>query len=164
MEVLANTRDAQTRVVDGQLLVLGQTLLERPQRMLDQLLPITALKLIQVALEISPGHLGAGADATSAHLLGDAGRLELEKVGALCVDAGDEQAYAVRALAVVLGVCLGAVAYPRGDFGEQDGAIVGQARGEGLLLHEVGEDASVGGETGEGDAIVAVDWYHFLLV
>jgi len=33
-----------------------------------------------------------------------------------------------------------------------------------LLLHEVGEDAGVGGETGQCDSVVAVDGYYFLLV
>jgi len=33
-----------------------------------------------------------------------------------------------------------------------------------LLLHEVGEDAGVGGETGEGDTEVFVDDYDLFLV
>jgi hypothetical protein len=33
-----------------------------------------------------------------------------------------------------------------------------------LLLHEVGEDAGIGGETGEGKTIVGVDWYDLLLI
>jgi len=33
-----------------------------------------------------------------------------------------------------------------------------------LLLHEVGEDAGVGGEAGEGDAVVGVDGDDFALV
>ena len=80
------------------------------------------------------------------------------------VHAGDEQSDAVGAFAVVLGVGLGAVADTGGDVGEEDGAVVGQARGEGLLFHEVGEDAGVGGETGEGDAVVGVDGDDFALV
>lgn len=33
-----------------------------------------------------------------------------------------------------------------------------------MLLHEVGEDASVGGEASEGDTEVRVDWNDFLLI
>jgi hypothetical protein len=33
-----------------------------------------------------------------------------------------------------------------------------------LLLHEVGEDAGVGGQAGEGDAVVGVDGDDFALV
>lgn len=80
------------------------------------------------------------------------------------IHARDQQSDSVRALAVVLGVGLGAVADARGDVGEQDGAAVGQARGEGLLFHEVGEDAGVAGEAGEGDAVVGVDGDDFALV
>lgn len=64
----------------------------------------------------------------------------------------------------MLGVGLSAVADARGDVGEQDGAAVGQARGEGLLFHEVGQDAGVGGEPGEGDAVVGVDGDDLALV
>ena len=80
------------------------------------------------------------------------------------VHTRDQEAYTVGPLAVVLGVGLGAVADAGGDVGEEDGAAVGQARGEGLLLHEVGEDAGVGGEAGEGDAVVGVDGDDFALV
>ena len=80
------------------------------------------------------------------------------------VNACNEEAYSVRAFAVVLGVGLGAVADGRDEAFERDGTAVGQARGEGLLLHEVGEDAGVGGEAGEGEAQVLVDGDDFLLV
>lgn len=33
-----------------------------------------------------------------------------------------------------------------------------------MLFHEVGQDAGVGGEAGEGDAVVGVDGYYLLLV
>jgi len=33
-----------------------------------------------------------------------------------------------------------------------------------LLLHEVGKDTGIRGETGECDAVVAVDWYYLFLV
>lgn len=80
------------------------------------------------------------------------------------IDTSDEEADTIRALAVVLGVCLGALADGGDDALEGDGAAVGEARGEGLLLHEVGEDASVGGQASEGDAEVFVDGDDFLLV
>jgi hypothetical protein len=51
-----------------------------------------------------------------------------------------------------------------GDLWEGDGSCIGQATGEGLLLHEVGEDAGVGGEAGESDAVVAVYLDDLLLV
>ena len=80
------------------------------------------------------------------------------------VHTRDQQPDAVGSLAVVLGVGLGAVADAGGDVGEEDGAAVGQARGEGLLFHEVGEDAGVGGQAGESDAVVGVDGDDFTLV
>lgn len=80
------------------------------------------------------------------------------------VDAGDQEPDAVGSLAVMLGVCLRAVADAGGDLRERNGAAVGEAGGEGLLFHEVGEDARVGGEAGEGDAVVRVDGNNLLLV
>jgi hypothetical protein len=56
------------------------------------------------------------------------------------------------------------VADAGGDVGEQDGTGVGEARGEGLLLHEVGEDAGIAGEAGQRDAVVGVDGDDFALV
>ena len=67
------------------------------------------------------------------------------------VDACYEETDAVGPLAVVLRVGLGAVADGGYEAFERDGAAVGEAGAEGLLLHEVGEDAGVGGETGEGE-------------
>jgi hypothetical protein len=80
------------------------------------------------------------------------------------VYTSNEQADAVRTLAVVLRVSLGPVADGGYEALEGDGAAVGEARGQGLLFHEVGEDASVGGEAGEGEAEVFVDGDDFLLV
>jgi len=80
------------------------------------------------------------------------------------VDARDQQADAVGSLAVMLGVCLRAIADAMGDFGQGDGAAVGEAGGERLLLHEVGEDASVGSEACESDAVMVVDGNDLLLV
>jgi len=40
-------------------------------------------------------------------------------------------------------------------------AAVGQARGERLLFHEVGEDPGVGCEAGEGETKVLVDGNDF---
>ena len=80
------------------------------------------------------------------------------------VDTGDQEAYTVGSAAVLLSVCLGAVCDAGSDVGEEDGAVVCQARGERLLAHEVGEDAGVRCETSEGDAIVGVDGNDLLLV
>ena len=155
---------AQTRIIHRQLLVLTQTLLQRPQRMPDQLLPTAGLELVQVPLEIGPGHLAARADAARHHLVGHAAGLELEEVGPRGVDAGDQEADAVRPLAVLLGVDLSAVADAGRDLGELHGAVVGEAGGERLLFHEVGEDAGVGGEAGERDAVVGVDFDDLFLI
>lgn len=64
----------------------------------------------------------------------------------------------------MLRVGLRAVADAVGDVGEQDGAGVGQARGERLLFHEVGEDAGVARQPRERDAVVRVDGDDFALV
>lgn len=64
----------------------------------------------------------------------------------------------------MLGVGLCAVANGGHEAFEGDGAAVGEAGGEGLLLHEVGEDAGVGGEAGEAEAEVLIDGDDFLLV
>ena len=85
-------------------------------------------------------------------------------MGSSCVDTGNQQTHAVGSAAVLLGVGLGAVGDARGDVGEKNGAVVCEARGEGLLAHEVGEDTGIGGETGEGDAVVGVDGDDLLLV
>ncbi len=61
------------------------------------------------------------------------------------VDTCYQQSHAVRSLAVVLGVGLCAVADGGDEAFKRDGAAVGEAGGEGLLFHEVGEDAGVGG-------------------
>ena len=61
------------------------------------------------------------------------------------VHAGDEETDAIRSLAVVLRVCLGAVADLRNQAFDGDGARVGHLRCQALLFHEVGEDAGVGG-------------------
>ena len=64
----------------------------------------------------------------------------------------------------MLRIGLRAVADHVDDALDGDGAAVGHFRGEGLLLHEVGEDAGVGGEAGEGDGEVVIDADDFLLV
>lgn len=64
----------------------------------------------------------------------------------------------------MLRVCLGAVTDLGDDALEGDRAAVGHFRGERLLLHEVEEDAGVGGEAGDGDAEVVVYADYFLLV
>lgn len=82
----------------------------------------------------------------------------------LCIDSGNQQTDTVRALAIRLCVRLSAVADARGDFGKEDGAVVCEARGQRLLLHEVGEHSSIRGETGKGNAIMCVDWDDLALV
>lgn len=61
-----------------------------------------------------------------------------------------------------VGLC--AVADLSYDSVEGDGAAVCHSRAEGLLFHEVGEDAGVGAEAGDGDAHVCVDFDDFFLV
>lgn len=85
-------------------------------------------------------------------------------MGACLVDASDEQPDAVGPFAVYLRGGLGAVADLGNDAFERDGAVEGHFRGEGLLLHEVGEDARVGGEAGEGEAEMGVYADDFFLV
>jgi len=80
------------------------------------------------------------------------------------VGAGDQETHAVGASPVVLRVGLGTGADLRHDVGEGDRASESEAGGEGLLLHVVGEDAGVGGETGEGEAVVRVERDDLFLV
>ena len=80
------------------------------------------------------------------------------------VDARDQQSHTIGAFAVVLRIGLGAVADHVDDALDGDGAAVGHLAGQGLLFHEVGEDAGVGGEAGEGHGEVVVDADDFLLV
>lgn len=82
----------------------------------------------------------------------------------LGINTRDQETHTIRSLAVVLCVSLCAVADARCDFGEEDGPVVGEARGERLLFHEVGEHTGVGGETGQTQAIVSVDWDDLALV
>lgn len=56
----------------------------------------------------------------------------------------------------MLRVCLGPARDLAYDLAEGDGAGEGQPGGQGLLLHVVAEDAGVGGEAGEGEAVVGV--------
>ena len=80
------------------------------------------------------------------------------------IGAGDQETNTVRAAPVVLRVGLCARPDLRHDVGEGNGAGEGEARGEGLLLHVIGEDAGVGGETGEGEAVVRVEGDDLFLV
>jgi len=83
---------------------------------------------------------------------------------AFCVDASNEQAYPIRPPSILLRVGLRAVRDAGRDLSEGDSAVVRQARGQRLLLHEVGENTGVRGETSEGYAIVRVDFDNLLLV
>ncbi len=80
------------------------------------------------------------------------------------IDTCYQQSHAVGPLTVVLGVGLCAVANGGDEALKGDGATISEAGGEGLLFHEVGEDAGVGGETSEGEAEVFVNGDDFLLV
>lgn len=80
------------------------------------------------------------------------------------VDAGNQQAHAVGALAVHLGVDLGLFANHVDECADGHGAAVRQSVAEALLFHEVGEDAGVGGQTGDSDADVFVNVEEFLVV
>lgn len=83
---------------------------------------------------------------------------------AALVDARHQESDAVGPLAQMLGVLLGLLAEEVDEVAEGHVAAVGQAVAEALLLHEVGEDAGVRGEAGDGDADVLVDGEEFLLV
>lgn len=132
--------------------------------MLDELLARAVGEGLDVSLQVCSRHLASGADSTGGHLLGDARGLELEQMGPALVDAGDEEADAVGSLAVALGVGLGLLPNHVDEGADGHGAAVGEAVAETLLLHEVGEDAGVRGEAGDGDAGVFVDGEELLLV
>lgn len=83
---------------------------------------------------------------------------------ALRVDTSNEQSYAIWSPSVLLSVGLRAVCNAGGDFRERDGAVVGEAGGERLLLHEVGQYARIGGKTGESNTVVRINWDDLLLV
>ena len=85
-------------------------------------------------------------------------------MGSRIVDAGHQQAHAVRSVGVILGVGLGAVADLLDDAFDGDGAAVGHFGGERLAFHEVCEDAGVGGEASEGDTEVVIDVDDLFLV
>lgn len=83
---------------------------------------------------------------------------------ALCIDTCDQQPNTVGPLSIMLSVGLSAIANTGCDFGEKDGAVVGEARGERLLFHEVGEHAGVGCEASKAETIVGVDADDLALV
>ena len=80
------------------------------------------------------------------------------------VNTSYEKTHAVWTLPSHLRVPLRALGDLVHDAFQRDGAAVGHLRGEGLLLHEVGEDAGVGGEAGEGEPEVGVELDDFFLV
>ncbi len=65
-------------------------------------------------------------------------------MGTSFVNACYQQSNAIRTLAVVLRVGLCTVADGGDEAFERNGTAVGEAAGERLLLHEVGEDSGVG--------------------
>ena len=80
------------------------------------------------------------------------------------INACNQQSNTVWPLAVLLSVCLSSIANGSNDTFKREGTTVGKTGGEGLLLHEVGEDASVRGEAGEGETDVCVNGNNLLLV
>ena len=80
------------------------------------------------------------------------------------VHARNQQSNTIGPFAVDLCRSLGAVADLGDDAFEGDGTAVGHFGRERLLFHEVGEDAGVGCEAGEGDAKVRVYANYFFLV
>lgn len=78
-------------------------------------------------------------------------------MGSGFVDAGNKEADTIWTTTVVLGVDLGFIGDGVDDTGYGNGAVVEETGGHGLLAHEVGEDAGVGGEAGEGDTKMGVD-------
>lgn len=162
--LLLDSHNSDTGIVNRQLAILHQALLERLETMTDQLLATAVGEGLQVLLQVCARHLAAGANGESDHLLGHAAGLELEQVRAMVVDAGDQKTDTVGSLAVVLRVDLrlGSNHVDEGPHGHV--AAVREAVAEALLLHEVGEDARVRGETGDGDADMFVDGKELLLV
>lgn len=152
------------RILHRQLLVLRQALPQRLEAMLHQFFPRTIGKVVNVSLEVRSRHLAAGANGKRHHLLRHARGLEIKQVRACLVDAGNQQADTVGALAVHLGVDLGLFANHVDECADGHGAAVRQSVAQALLLHEVGEDAGVGSQTGDGDADVFVNVEEFLVV
>ena len=70
------------------------------------------------------------------------------------VDSRNQQANAVRPLAIMLCVGLCAVTDLVNNTVKRDRATVGHFRGQGLLFHEVGENTGIGGEAGDRDTKV----------
>lgn len=85
-------------------------------------------------------------------------------MGALCVYTSNQQSNAVGSSSILLGVGLRAIGDARSDFREGNGAVVGQAGCERLLLHEVRENASIGGEASKSDAEMGIYRNDLLLV
>jgi len=132
--------------------------------MTNQLVAAAVGELVQVLLQVSTGHLAAGAYGEGDHLLGHAGRLELEQVRAVLVDAGDQQAHTVGALSVVLGVDLSLRPDQIDQGPHGHAAAVGQAVAQALLLHEIGEHTRIRCEACNGDSDMLVDGEELFLV
>ena len=77
--------------MDLRVLILGQRLLECPQRVLDELLSASTFEVVEMPLQVRPGHLTSGANTAGNHLLCDTARLELEQMRALRIDTCNEQ-------------------------------------------------------------------------
>lgn len=162
--LLVDTHHTHRRVLHCELLVLHQTLFEGLEAMLNKLLSRAVGEGVDVSLQVCSGHLTACANGKGHHLLRHARGLKLEQMGAALVHSGNEKTNTVRPLSVNLGVDLGLLANHVDEGAERDGAAVGESMAEALLLHEVGENASIGGKAGNGDAGMFVDVKEFLLV
>jgi hypothetical protein len=90
--------------------------------------------------------------------------LELEEVRARFVHTRNQEPYTIWSPSVLLGVDLRAVTNGSYKSFERNGAAVGHAGGERLLLHEVGKDARVRGQAGQRETKVLVYGDYFLLV
>src|SRR5437764_2901869 len=127
----------QTRVVHRELLILGQALFQRQQPMLDKLVSSAVFKFVQMSLQVRSCHLAPGSDRARKHLLRHSRWLEFEKMCSKLVDASHQEPYAIWPLAVVLCICLRAVADHVDYSFDWYWSAVCHLRGERLLFHEV---------------------------
>jgi hypothetical protein len=80
------------------------------------------------------------------------------------INTRNQESDTVGSASVMLSVDLSFVGDRVDDSVDRNGAVVEEAGGHGLLAHKVGEDASIGGEAGEGNTEMCVDADDLLLV
>lgn len=85
-------------------------------------------------------------------------------MGSGFIDTGDEESYTIRSFTIVLGIGLGAVTDGGNESFDGDCTVVGHAGREGLVFHEVRENAGIGCETCEGETNVLIYGDYFFLV